>query len=207
MITVLAGCGEVTNPQADASASAADAQQANTTADAADVAPDAMAPPPDGRLPDPDAQWIPHTVFVTSRVFGANFGGVTGADAACNAMAEVAGVTGTFKAILVDTNQTLQDRIEITGPVRNVNGDTIAANATDFFAGTNLSPNNVADTGEAFEEPVVAWIGASNVNCNDWSTSVFEVNGGLTSPTNTTWTKLDANTACSASPHLQCISQ
>ncbi len=166
-----------------------------------------MAPSPDARLPDPDAQWIPHTVFVTSRVFGADFGGLAGADAACNAMADSGGLAGTFKAILVDTDVTLQDRIEITGPVRNVNGVTIAANASDFFSGTNLSPNNVTESGEALVDAAVAWIGAVNINCNDWTTSVFEVNGGLTFPTNTTWTKLDANTACSATPHLQCISQ
>jgi len=201
----LTACGEVTTIAADASSSDAHSADASAELSDANSLPDARLIP-DARVV-PDAQIIPHTVFVSQGLFPGQMGGLDEADALCQASASEAGLATNFRAILTQGTQPLSSRITITGPVRNVAGVTLVANAADFFAGTNMLPNNMTEHGQVFESPVVAWIGGSNIDCDGWRNGTTDFSGALTYPTGTQWTSLVANTSCVARPHIQCISQ
>ena len=45
----------------------------------------------------------PKTVFVSSQTYDGNLGGLAGADAKCQGLADAAGLKGTFKALLLDS--------------------------------------------------------------------------------------------------------
>jgi hypothetical protein len=176
------------------------------------VLPDGGSPSADaGGEPDLDASsdelGPPHTVFVTSAEVSAGLGGVQGADDLCRRFGEEAGLEGRYRAILVDSSTTLAERLEVLGPVENLLGETLAETPEAFFAGDLLAPNSVTENSEALPDAAVAWIGSSNLNCNDWSVTADDINGGLTFVTNTGWTQQEANTSCVANVRLQCISE
>jgi hypothetical protein len=100
-----------------------------------------------------------HLLFVSSQVYNGNLGGLAGADAKCQALADAPtdgsgiayGTTGayggTWRAILSDGTTSAKSRINIMGPVFNHVGDMLARNAGDFWDGNLLtSPvNNAAN--------------------------------------------------------------
>lgn len=72
--------------------------------------------------------------FVTSKGSGdgGNLGGLAGADAHCNALAEAAGIRGkTWRAYLSTSTENARDRIG-DGPWYNVKGELIANNLADL---------------------------------------------------------------------------
>ena len=74
------------------------------------------------------------TFFITSAGSGdgANLGGLEGADAICQRLAEAAGATGkTWRAYLSTTSENARDRIG-AGPWQNAKGVEIAANLDDL---------------------------------------------------------------------------
>jgi len=68
------------------------------------------------------------TVFATSESYTADFGGLEGADAICQALAEEAGLEGTYKAWLSDTLESVDARFNKLGRFGLVNGAIIADN-------------------------------------------------------------------------------
>lgn len=86
--------------------------------------------------------------FVTSKGLGngANLGGLSGADAHCQQLAEAAGVTGkTWKAYLSAASENARDRIG-TGPWSNVNGEVIATSIEDLHSDANKISKQTALT-------------------------------------------------------------
>src|SRR5215468_487958 len=86
---LLLGCGAVKSPVSVDAAGAVD----SGASDAAAI-----------DAPGPDADLGPHLVFVTSTVHDCAFGGLTAADAFCQARAQAAGLPGSYKAWLADAN-------------------------------------------------------------------------------------------------------
>ena len=79
------------------------------------------------------------TFFVTSTGVGdgANLGGLAGADAHCQQLAEAAGSTGkTWRAYLSASGENAKDRIG-AGPWQNFNGDVIATDVADLHSSNN----------------------------------------------------------------------
>ncbi|MDB5540070.1 MAG: hypothetical protein JWQ89_1797 [Devosia sp.] len=79
------------------------------------------------------------TFFVTSAGpgDGANLGGLAGADAHCQKLAEAAGSTGkTWKAYLSAEGVNARDRIG-AGPWQNFNGDVIATDVANLHSDAN----------------------------------------------------------------------
>lgn len=79
------------------------------------------------------------TFFVTSVGVGdgANLGGLDGADAHCQQLAEAAGSTGrTWRAYLSAAGTNAKDRIG-TGPWQNFKGDVIATDVADLHSDNN----------------------------------------------------------------------
>lgn len=67
-------------------------------------------------------------VFVTSQVYTGDLGGLSGADAKCQALADAAGLDGTFKAWLSDGTISARDRLSHAGaPYVLVDGVTVVA--------------------------------------------------------------------------------
>jgi len=79
------------------------------------------------------------TFFVTSTAVGdgANLGGLAGADAHCQQLAEAAGSTGrTWKAYLSATGENAKDRIG-AGPWQNIKGEVIATDVANLHSDAN----------------------------------------------------------------------
>lgn len=79
------------------------------------------------------------TFFVTSTAVGdgANLGGLAGADARCQQLAEAAGSTGrTWKAYLSATGENAKDRIG-AGPWQNIKGEVIATDVANLHSDAN----------------------------------------------------------------------
>lgn len=85
--------------------------------------------------------------FVTSENpgNGGDFGGLAGADAHCQALAEAAGIRGkTFHAYLSTSSVDARDRIG-DGPWYNVRGEMIAANVDELHGDNNITNETALD--------------------------------------------------------------
>jgi hypothetical protein len=89
-----------------------------------------------------DAAATQKLVFVTSQAFNGNLGGLTGADAKCQALARAAGLAGTFKAWLGNATVSASSRLtHATVPYKLVNGTVIANDFTDLITGKPNEPD------------------------------------------------------------------
>lgn len=80
-------------------------------------------------------------VFVTSQAFNGNLGGLAGADAKCQALAQAAGLPGTFKAWLGNATVSAASRVtHATVPYKLVNGTVVANDFTDLITGKFPTP-------------------------------------------------------------------
>jgi hypothetical protein len=155
---------------------------------------------------------------------GGNFGGLEGADALCQELAEAAGAGArTWHAYLSTTTENARDRIG-TGPWYNFAGDMVAADVeslhTDGLAnGSDGEPQHVlteygaevpigedydiltgsTEEGTLYEER----------NCNDWTsdTDEFEARVGHSYPPNdadnsTSWNSAHSTNGCSEEDFL-----
>ena len=98
------------------------------------------------------AQDTSMSFFITSQGVGdgANLGGLAGADAHCQRLAEAAGVTGkTWKAYLSASTENARDRIG-SGPWHNAKGEVIAANLDELHSEANKisKQTGLTETGE-----------------------------------------------------------
>ena len=85
-------------------------------------------------------------VFVTSEKFQSNLGGLTGADAKCQALANAAHLHGIFKAWVSDYTASPSTRFTHSkGAYKLTNGTTIAKNWTDLTDGTIAAPIDVTE--------------------------------------------------------------
>lgn len=172
---------------------------------------------------DPNAM----SFFVSSMGSGArggNFGGLAGADAFCQELADAAGVgERTWHAYLSTTTEDARDRIG-SGPWYNFAGDMVAADVeslhTDGLAnGTNGQPQHVlTEYGDEvpISEDYDILTGSTEEgtlyeerNCNDWTsdTSEFEARVGHSYPPNdadnpTSWNSAHSTNGCSEADFL-----
>jgi hypothetical protein len=127
------------------------------------------------------------TFFVTSVGVGdgANLGGLAGADAHCQKLADAAGATGkTWHAYLSSSKENASDRIG-AGPWQNAKGEVIATSVADLHGDNNKIGKQTAltETGDTVngrgDTPnrhdmltgSTADGTANALTCNDWSTA------------------------------------
>lgn len=154
----------------------------------------------------------PQTMFVSSIPYSGNLGGLAGADAKCQSVAESASLTGAWKAVLSSSTVSAFSRIVITGLINSRSGAAIAVDQSDLWDG------NIDDSIEATESNVLLstvsgewrrWTGTSDDggisgnNCSNWSTTAGTGTFGR-GDTDTTWTSHGANN-CTDIFHLHCI--
>lgn len=201
------------------------------------VNPDAEEVPGDGVDNDcnPDTPDVlpGKTIFITSQAFNGNLGGLAGADAKCQQLADAAELDGTFKAWLSDSTTDARDRLtQATVPYRLVDGTTVANDFTDLTDGSLAAPiNRNEQNGTVGERP---WTGTNSAGeacfqasggtcnltvpdpvgggiprlaCEDWTTTagVGEAVVGQAA-TSSAWTS-EGDRRCSDNLRLYCIQQ
>jgi hypothetical protein len=171
-------------------------------------------------------------VFLSSWVVWADFGGVEGADEACQAMADDAGLDGTFMAWVssIDQQAVLADRFtHHDGPYVLMDGTPIADDWDDLTDGTIAAAIVVDEYGNApagfvggnchggatctqvFTGATAAG-GAYNgqhADCDGWSTTTYlpAFAGGDASATDQGWSLFAAGLRCDYAARLYCFEQ
>ena len=164
------------------------------------------------------------TIFVTSKTFTGNLGGLDGADATCQTAATTAGLSGTYKAWLSDDAMTASGRLaHSTAPYVLPDGQTVVASGfAQLVSGTIAHAINMTElktappTSGATCGIDTVWTSTgpsgneafAHEDCNGWGSTAGGSFGGtgLTTATNTSWT--DA-AACGGSntASLYCVEQ
>jgi hypothetical protein len=134
------------------------------------------------------AQETSVSFFVTSQGpgDGANLGGLTGADAHCQKLAEASGIKGkTWKAYLSTSTESARDRIG-EGPWHNAKGEAIAMNVDELHSDANGISKETAltESGDTVkgrgDDPNMHDIltgsnpdgtAATGQTCNDWTSN------------------------------------
>jgi hypothetical protein len=166
------------------------------------------------------------SVFVTSAFFtGSEVGGVAGADAKCQSLADSAGLPGTFRAWLSESLASTEPRFSrFTGPWElppNVaDGENFPPLvATDFADLTTCGPSclsspiNRTETGNILEDSVSVWTNtladgtASTDSCSGWTSDTGFGLFGDTSQVDARWTDANATFGCNSALALYCFEQ
>ena len=136
-----------------------------------------VAPPDSGLVPDsapppPDVAPTQKRVFVTSESYATDLGGLVGADARCQKLADAAKLAGTYKAWLSDSTTSAKTRLSHAAvPYRLVDGTFVAANWDELA--TN-SHSHAIDRTEVGSKPTPTADG----NCAVGATCVYTNSGG-----------------------------
>ena len=175
----------------------------------ASCAADCAAPPTSNNL----------RVFVTSTTHsGGNLGGLTGADAICQGLANDENLGGTWKAWLSNSTDNTIDRItKTTGNYTLIDGTVIAEgwndlisdngdgnylqNSINLFEDGSLASNKFVITGTTVSGETFA-----GSHCFDWTSTVGSGRQGNTNHINNQWTQWFGG-QCTTPAHLYCFEQ
>jgi hypothetical protein len=130
--------------------------------------------------PEPDAgaqDSEPNIVFVTSRDYAGELGGLEGADAICNRHAMEANLPGTYVAWLSTAAIDARDRLAGAGGWVRTDGLPVAGSVDDLIAGRIFYPPTLDENGN-FQD-VGAWTGtqtngaydAGHGDCEGWTSA------------------------------------
>jgi hypothetical protein len=163
----------------------------------------------------------PCRVFISSVGTTGNLGGLTGADAFCQARATAAGLPGTYMAWLSDTTGSPSTRFtRATVPYVLVNGTTVAANWNALTSGTLAHNIDLSETGGP-PGHTQAWTNtlpngtAGGLNpaghCENWTTSSAAPmpggNTGIATSTAAIWTNFSNHQCSDDVRRLYCFQQ
>jgi hypothetical protein len=173
------------------------------------------------------AELADRIVFVTSERYNGNLGGLSGADAKCQGLADAAGLPGTYKAWLSDSTTSSASRlVHSEVPYVLVDATLVADDWDDLTDGEllhsiNLDENGVDRSGLTFPDEAVwtfthtngeIWGGGTptptEFSCYDWTdeTGPSGTIAGLLTTTDQTWT--DAiSYGCIGEARLYCFRQ
>jgi hypothetical protein len=151
--------------------------------------------------------------FATSTVHSANLGGLDGADAICNELADAAGLGGTYVAWLSTTTTNAFSRIENGVGWVAIDGTPIAATPTDLVTGSMVSPIAYDERGhDVRPTQSEVWTGTlgdgtySGSTCMGWTIEDPTVNAdvGAASAGSTQFTH-SAAASCAAPRRFYCF--
>jgi hypothetical protein len=174
-------------------------------------------------------------IFMTSATFNGNFAasyndvsftdGLEGANYRCQALAESAGLSGTWEAILGGhPNRNPYDKLSYPGPIYNIKGEEIVRSSTQFWNNVHSIPLNYDENGQTITptfgggllvESGFVWTGTTSSGnvypggeCDNWSSASSSVEGFVGDPSNITdrgdWINQTTKT-CDKTGHLLCI--
>ena len=153
-------------------------------------------------------------VFVSSISYTANLGGLAGADAKCQSLADAAVLGGTWRAWLSDSTSSAATRIAWSNvSYRRIDRVPVAANDTAFRSITHVNPINLDEYGSPLPNLEV-WTGSGGSGvgsggCADWTSTS---NGGtfpavgLSSRTDAGWSDIYLQ-FCDRMANLYCIEE
>jgi hypothetical protein len=163
-----------------------------------------------------DAGVQPMRVFLTSRPFTGDLGGVSGGDAKCTLAANAGGLGGTWKAWLSTSTASALSRMADVGPWVQVSylGTIPTFNNRANLGTTPNAPLRVNEQGDELLSDVLFWTGtdvggASGVDtCTNWTSSSLSVGGsyGDGAAGSASWTA-SGLTDCGAALSLLCFEQ
>lgn len=156
-------------------------------------------------------------VFVTKTRYNGNLGGLVGADQKCNTAAEAAGLGGTWKAWLSDSNTNAIDRIAEVGPWYDIVPNETWVNQKVFNNKAGLATTPLAgiqnnEDGSFNSSGTSVWTGtsvggvASANHCLSWTSTSSIAVYGVAGKVNNGWTSYSTN-SCSDTASLYCIEQ
>lgn len=166
----------------------------------------------DSGMLDAGFKWV----FITRGTFAYNFGGLVQGDDKCQAAANAAGFTGTFKAWLSDDSTNAIDRITSNGPWREVGSQTLMftdkANLRGYPKARLTRDELGLDAGlRWYTGTLVTGVKSSNT-CQSWTNNTSMVMSGTTgirggsSPPGKEWTEDTAYACANSVPyHLLCL--
>jgi len=158
-------------------------------------------------------------VFVTSKTYTGELGGIAGADDKCQQLASAAGLSGTYRAWLAAEDAAPAGRFPLSpDPYLRVDGVRVADDWTDLTDGTVLAPIDRDETGAHVEERV--WTNVrpdgthydARQDCFEWTTDFLAATGatGSCSATGGTWSLVISSgnwPRCSERKRLYCFEQ
>lgn len=143
-----------------------------------------------------------------------DLGGLTGADAICQAAATGATtpLTGTWKAWLSDSTTNAIDRMADVGPWFLVNNTTQVFASKAALTGNPAVAINMDQSGNTQSTAQPVWTntlanGTKNtLNCSNWTSAAGNGNTGNHGSASATWTE-DGGQPCASAAHLYCFEQ
>jgi len=156
-----------------------------------------------------------HTIFVTSGLYGANLGGLEGADTTCQDLASASGRSGNWTAVLSSATTSARDRFAVTGPIADTSGRLVANDAADLWDGT-IAQSIELDENRTSTAHLV-WTGtAANgqkdalaAYCGDWTSTGGSVQTGRATSIDSSWIAQNAGffrTFCNVAAAVYCVS-
>ena len=170
---------------------------------------------------------IDKRIFVSSVLYMGNLGGLTGADAKCQALADAAGLCGTFKAWLSDATADAAARLShATGTYVRTDGQIVANGWSGLVSGTIQNAINRTETNGAAPVGTVkcggsavvpVWTGSTaaganvmNGSCSNWASNTASPGGifGNADAKNFAWTAMCQIVAvCQSTAAIYCVEQ
>ncbi len=156
----------------------------------------------------------PLRIFATSQLYKGDLGGLAGADSKCQALANAAGLAGTWNAWLSTSTVNAKDRITNQKYVR-MDHARVAFGIEDLTDNLIANPIGLDENGVQPPENIPVWTGttgsgvaSSDARCNDWTNSDVSVLGrfGITTSKTATWTHF-ATFNCNTILRLYCFEQ
>jgi hypothetical protein len=159
-------------------------------------------------------------VFITSDSWQGNLGGWSGANSKCQAEANAAGLSGTYKAWISDNGTDHSPSASLwthySGQYIDVKGNKIADNWNDLTDNTLDNRIQYSASGSNLETSKYVWTG-SNANgtpngagsyCTDWTSSSSGAKGSQGWNGGTSWGWSDySKVKCNLYKHLYCFEQ
>ncbi len=154
---------------------------------------------------------IIRTAFISSTTQNGNLGGLAGADAKCNALADAAQLSGRYKAWLSANNASPSTRFDKTFAVYTLtDGTVIARGWDDLTDGTLLAAINVDEKKMVSEAG--AWThtetdGTQSMGspCGNWMSSVGTAGIGNPSDMGLSWTEGTLGQSCGTGFAIYCF--
>ena len=161
----------------------------------------------------------PRKVFATSTSFNGDLGGIAGANALCQSLADAAGLGGQFLAWLSDTSSSPASRFDRLGSFQLVDGTTVADDWADLTDGTidhaiSLDEYGNSVTGFAWTDTrTEGTLAQAAASCQNWTSSSPPVTPPIPPPlgyrgdvTSTSeWTLSGGLQGCDTTNRLYCF--
>jgi hypothetical protein len=160
------------------------------------------------------AQGAYQTMFVSSTSYNGNLGGLSGADAICQGLADAESLGGTWKAVISSEAVNVKDRIAVTGAVYNLGNSLLALNSADMWDGSlgnavlyDESGLNVGAWGDVWAGSLNNGTKWTGWNCSSWSNGSSGASAylGGSDQSSSGWIQTNSGTNCANTKKLYCI--